>query len=145
MINAYPQNNMYGNAWWGAIPPYGNTGMGGVPTTQQTVAVNAPPADGQFQTIDGVMWIQGEGAAKAYNVPAGKTVMLLDSESDRFYIKRADVYGRPQPLQVFKYSPDTTAEAVDTGDYVTRKEFDELKAALDALQAPQNAETKAGD
>ena len=40
MINAYPQNNMYGSTWWGVTPPYAPTG----PAPQMTAPVPPAPA-----------------------------------------------------------------------------------------------------
>ena len=148
MINAYPQNNMYGNAWWGVLPPYGNTGTGGVPytqATQQTVTANVPATDEQFHTIDQVVWGQGENGAKAFMGKPGQTVMILDSESDRFWIKQFDAYGRPSPLKCYRYTEDETATEHTGADYVTRKEFDDLKAAFDALRSPESNETNGGE
>lgn len=88
----------------------------------------------------GVIWVQGEEGAKAYMVAAGNSVLLMDSESDTFYIKATDMSGMPQPLRIFDYKERTqavktpqTAAAPQAGDYVTRDEFDRLAARIDAL------------
>lgn len=146
MISAYPQNSVpgnYGNAWWGVYPP--NQYATFQTSVQQNVSANIPQTEGQFQTIDTVVWVQGENAAKAYTVPPGKTVMLLDSESDRFYIKQADPYGKPLPLKCFHYSADSPSPEPSQDNFVTRREFDELKASLEALRKPVNGETKEGE
>jgi len=146
MINAYPQNNMYGNAWWGVVPPYGNTGMGGVPSTtstQMTVATNVTQDNG-LPTIHRVVWGQGMEAAKSVQLNPNETVMILDSESDHFYIAKAGADGKPKPLESFSYTRDESVSGTNA-DFVTRKEFDELKASLDALRGTQSAEVKEGE
>lgn len=83
-----------------------------------------------------IIWVQGESGAKAYPVAPGNSIALFDSENDRFFIKTTDASGMPLPLRVFNYveQKDNNNSIVNTihnedfnpGDYVTRKEFDEL-------------------
>ena len=135
MINAYPQNAGYMNQW-----PFQNGFQNAYQAVPQPmVTANVPQTDGQIHTIDSVVWVQGESAAKAFSVNPGKTVMLLDSESDKFYIKQADQYGRPLPLKCFRYTEDVVESGGAGADFVTRKEFDELKASIENLVTPVNA------
>lgn len=86
----------------------------------------------------GVIWVQGEEAAKAYMVAAGNSVLLMDSEASAFYLKSTDQSGMPQPLRVFDYTERAQKQAPalpQTQEYVTRQEFDALAAKLDALTA----------
>lgn len=86
----------------------------------------------------GVIWVQGEEAAKAYMVAAGNSVLLMDSEASTFYLKSTDQSGMPQPLRVFDYTERTQKQATalpQTQEYVTRQEFDALAAKLEALTA----------
>ncbi len=80
------------------------------------------------QNDNGIIWVQGEAAAKAYLVAPGKSVLLMDSESNKFYIKSADASGMPIPLRIFSYSEETAANTpqIDTSQFVTRKELEEL-------------------
>nr|DAE74823.1 MAG TPA: hypothetical protein [Caudoviricetes sp.] len=86
-----------------------------------------------------IIWVQGEEGAKAYMVAAGNSVLLMDSENSVFYIKSTDASGMPQPLRIFDYTergkqaPQKT-ETVDD-KFVTRAEFDALRARFDALTA----------
>lgn len=89
-----------------------------------------PQAPGQQS--NGLVWVQGESGAKSYLVAAGNTVLLMDSEAQRFYIKSADNSGMPQPLRIFEYkeiSSGTTPQ-VDMGKYVTKEELDKIIADL---------------
>ena len=86
-----------------------------------------------------IIWVQGEEGAKAYMVAAGNSVLLMDSESSVFYIKSTDASGMPQPLRIFDYT-ERGKQAVDKVEskndkFVTREEFDALRARFDALTA----------
>lgn len=86
-----------------------------------------------------IIWVQGEEGAKAYMVAAGNSVLLMDSENSVFYIKSTDASGMPQPLRVFDYTErgkqaPKKPETVDD-KFVTRAEFDALRARFDALTA----------
>lgn len=86
-----------------------------------------------------IIWVQGEEGAKAYMVAAGNSVLLMDSESSVFYIKSTDASGMPQPLRIFDYTErgKQTVEKVESKNdkFVTREEFDALRARFDALTA----------
>lgn len=96
------------------------------PTMQ---AVNNPP-----QTNQGLLWVQGEAGAKSYLVAPNTTVLLMDSEGSRFYLKSTDNAGMPS-LRVFEYSEVTQnapqapqSEQINLDDkYVTRQEYDALQ------------------
>ena len=88
-----------------------------------------------------IIWVQGEEGAKAYMVAAGNSVLLMDSESSVFYIKSTDASGMPQPLRIFDYT-ERGKQAVEKVEskidkFVTREEFDALRARFDALTADQ--------
>lgn len=86
-----------------------------------------------------IIWVQGEEGAKAYMVAAGNSVLLMDSESSVFYIKSTDASGMPQPLRIFYYTErgKQAVEKVESKNdkFVTREEFDALRARFDALTA----------
>lgn len=141
MINAYPQNQ---NGW------FNNTAWGGgyvsqpMPQMPQQFQMNQQPVqqDRGLPTIHRVVWVQGREAAKSIQLAPNENVMALDSESDHFYLVRAGQDGKPKPLEVFSFTKDDDAE---TANYVTRKEFDELKASLEALRTPTATEAKEGE
>lgn len=89
------------------------------------------------QNHSGLLWVQGEAGAKSYPVSAGQSVLLMDSESNSFFIKSADNSGMPLPLRVFDYTERTTratertaTAAVPETEYVTRSEFETRLAAI---------------
>jgi hypothetical protein len=95
-----------------------------------------------------IIWVSGEAGAKSYLVAPGNTVMLLDAENSVFYLKSADASGMPLPLRIFDYKERQNASVSDfkapTNDFsglddkfVTRKEFDELKASIASQPTPK--------
>lgn len=98
------------------------------------------------QSGNGLIWVQGEAGAKSYMVVPGNTVMLMDSESERFYIKSADASGMPLPLRVFAYQELTqqgvqtpmVAEQANPNNFVTREEFEQRIASLVAQKEVAN-------
>ena len=105
---------------------------------------NQPVAPQQPTTDNGILWVQGEAGAKSWAVAPGKSVMLMDSESNTFYIKSSDNSGMPMPLRIFDYRERTTQQTqpqvaqhveVDTSKFVTRDEFNKRLAELTASKA----------
>lgn len=92
----------------------------------------------------GLVWVQGIEGAKSHPVGAGQSVLLMDSESNCFFIKSADASGMPLPLRIFDYSERTannaskathgthTEPSIDLSDYVTR---DELESRIAQIRA----------
>ena len=87
------------------------------------------------QSNSNITWIQGEPSAKSFAVAPGQTVLLMDSESNVFYIKSSDASGMPMPLRTFDYKErvDVAKNATpSTDNYVTREEFEKrLKEITD--------------
>lgn len=100
------------------------------------------------QPDSSIIWVQGESGAKAYPVQNGKSVVLFDSESEHFFIKTADASGMPQPLRIFSYSESNEAEmhtpAIDTSNFITREEFEEVIEKLKSRQNQQSYQRKDG-
>lgn len=101
---------------------------------QQMQPVPQPPAS--------PLWVQGEAGAKAFPVAPGSSVILMDSESNTFYIKAADPSGMPS-MRAFDYvertspqNPPAQAAQPQPGDYVTRAEFAALCRKFEALTQP---------
>lgn len=82
----------------------------------------------------GILWVQGEAGAKSWAVAPGKSVMLMDSESNTFYIKSSDNSGMPMPLRIFDYTERTQQstqpvnviqhEQIDTSQFITKEELE---------------------
>lgn len=84
----------------------------------------------------GLNWVQGEAGAKSWFITPGSTVLLMDSEAQRFYLKSADLSGIPS-MRTFEYTEITGAQlpTMQTAPQaVTREEFDRLAQIVAQLQ-----------
>ena len=93
---------------------------------------------------NGILWVQGESGAKSWMVSPGSTVLLMDSESERFYVKSADNAGMPT-MKVYEYYELDESQASDKGDSATRKEFDEIWEKLKSIERKLKKKQKAED
>lgn len=91
------------------------------------------------QDANGLIWVQGEAGAKSWFVAPGATVLLMDSENPRFYMKSADMNGVPA-MRTFEYNEvgaQKPQEAIQTANFVTLDEFNEFKTdVLNRLSEP---------
>ena len=87
---------------------------------------------------NGINWVQGEAGARSIPVAAGQKVLLMDSETNVFYIKASDMSGMPLPLRTFKYEEvgvniDANTDPAQS-TYITKEELemrlDEFKKSL---------------
>lgn len=103
------------------------------------------------QNETGILWVQGEAGAKSWAVAPGKSVMLMDSESNTFYIKSSDQSGMPMPLRIFDYTERTAHQTsqpqvvqhteFDTSQFVTWDALDKrLEEKLDEFTRPSKKE-----
>lgn len=99
------------------------------------------PYQPQTQTQNGLLWVQGEQAAKSYLVAPGNTVVLFDSENPYIYIKSADMSGMPN-TRVLEYKEHTEPTAkpqehvCNCGEkFVGKEDFKALSDRVEALAA----------
>lgn len=90
------------------------------------------------QQQSGMLWVQGEAAAKSYLVAPGNTVVLWDSENPCIYIRAADISGIPS-MRVFEYK-ERTAGSTEAENHQCKcsDKFvakDEFKALCDRVEA----------
>lgn len=103
-----------------------------------------PPQQAAANT--GIIWCQGEAAAKSYPVQPNATVQLWDSESQTIYLKSADASGMPS-MKVIDYTIRDTQSAQNASlaaqsNNVTRDEFDALFERVNALRGEIDALTE---
>jgi len=109
----------------------------------------------QQSADNGIIWVSGIEGAKSYLVGAGKSVLLMDSESSVFYIKSTDMSGMPQPLRIFDYTErtaqtqtnqivDVQPHDIDTSMFVTREELEERLSKLTAPKTVAKPTTAKG-
>ena len=149
----YQPNYGYQYPYYGSQPPMpDNLAQMRMNTNQMQNAVVQPSMTSQpmQQQSSQIIWVSGEAGAKSYLVAPGNTVMLLDAENSVFYLKSADASGMPLPLRIFDYKERTTmaqqafcgvvtGESVNLDNFVTRKEFDELKASIASQPTPKKS------
>jgi hypothetical protein len=88
-----------------------------------------------------IIWVSGETGAKSYLVAPNSTVLLMDSENQRFYLKSSDASGMPMPLRVFEYTEKTQnapnkaqeAQTIDYSSFATKAELDALRSEIDSI------------
>ena len=115
---------------------------------QQTI-----PQYQQQPANQGLLWVQGVEGAKSYLVAPNTTVLLMDADAQRFYLKSTDGTGIPN-LRMFEYTEVTqnvsqpvltTNENLDD-KYVTRNEYNDLKnqyeEIINKLSSMQNTSSK---
>lgn len=112
-------------------------GAGATPTQTWTAPTSAQPQ------INGINWVQGEAGAKAVPVQPGQKALLMDSETNVFYVKSSDVSGMPLPLRIFEYKEvDRVASDEVIGraqnEYVTHEELEQAIAALKPKEEKKN-------
>lgn len=84
-------------------------------------------------------FVNSQKEAEDWLVGAGQTVFFFDRNNSIFYIKSVAQNGLSQPIEVYDYSqrlsdaPESIVE-VETDKYITRDEFEALKAELEAMK-----------
>lgn len=121
--------------------PYNFSGIG------QQVYPQSMPA--QAQQTGGLIWVDGEVGAKAYqmpaNWPANQPVALWDTNDTVIYLKSINPMGMPNPLQKAHYtleehrsaSPAQSGDAgPDMSQYVRKEDMERMKQELtDAINS----------
>ena len=97
------------------------------------------PAPTQTQA-GAISWVQGEAGARSVPVQPGQKALLMDSETNVFYVKSCDASGMPLPLRIFEYKEvgkvATSAEdASAQSAYVTHEKH--KKALAELKQTPK--------
>lgn len=97
-----------------------------MPPQPQVQPIQQPQQD--IVEIGKPIWVQGEAGANAYPVAPGKTAWMMDSESNKFYIKTVDQNGRPMPLDryIFTKEMESRQQSQNNDAYVLRTEVDEI-------------------
>lgn len=90
---------------------------------------NTTPAPQYQPQNQGIIWVQGEAAAKSYWVAPGNTVALWDSENPVIYLKSADAGGMPNIRVIdIKYREQQTT--ADSSYKALEERIAKLEAAI---------------
>lgn len=96
----------------------------------------------QTQATTGLIWVDGEVGAKAYqlpqNWPANQPIALWDTNDTVIYLKSINPMGMPNPLQkaCYKLEGMNSGEKVsghaepDMSEYVRKEDLDKMKHEL---------------
>ena len=135
----------FGQMGWGQ-PMYGGYMPQAMPDQLAQLRAQQMPQTIQQPTQGAPIWVQGEAGAKSFLVAPGQSLILMDSESEVFYIKSTDASGVPMPLRIFDYRERTGAQRpsqaaqTPTTEYVTRAEFEAFVAKFAQMTAPAQQE-----
>ena len=96
-----------------------------VPTRQTTTVLPSYQQNQQMLNNSNIIWIQGEEAAKAQNVPNGCNMAFFDSENQCIYIKSVDASGKPS-LTILDYVDRNapTEKEESKIEYATKEQID---------------------
>ena len=83
-------------------------------------------------TQQGIIWVQGEAAAKSYLVAPGSTVQLWDSEEKVIYLKSADTSGMPS-MKILDYTIRGEEQQKTEQIYATKADLDALAEKVKEL------------
>lgn len=90
-----------------------------------------------MQAQSGLIKVTGLEGAKAYQMPPNSMAALFDAGSDVFFFKTTDGAGFPT-IKAYAFSPIDMEKSGNT-EYVTRREFEELKGMIvNGLQPVRN-------
>lgn len=118
-------------------PMYGNPYPQRYPQQQPTPSYYHQPMAPQ---PSGLIQVNGMEGAKAFPMGRNDEVALFDSGRDVFYVKRTDAGGYPS-IEAFSFTPlqDTPQPQQE---FVTRQEFEELRALITTKKTKVSAERK---
>lgn len=91
------------------------------------------PSSNSFYTV----LVNGETGVNAYPVASGNTVLLMDFNSNKFWLKTTNQNGIPQPLRSFDFKEEVQ-EIQNGASGVTRDEFNILSQNVSALTESVN-------
>lgn len=97
----------------------------------------------QPQQNNGIIWVQGEAAAKSYLVAPNTSVALWDSEKQTIFIKSADASGMPS-MKVLDYTirDNPQAQQANNVNWATKDEIKSLNDQIEALKTEIDGLTK---
>lgn len=98
------------------------------------------PMPAQQPQGNGVVWVQGEAAAKSYLLAPNTTLALWDSERQTIYLKSADAAGMPTMKTLDYTIRQATATLPAEGSWATKEDIDGLTQQINALKARLDGE-----
>lgn len=78
------------------------------------------------QQTQNIQYVNGKQSAASYQMPPNSSVILMDSNQARFYMKQTDASG----LATVRAYDFKEVEEEKPAEYVTKSEFDAFKAEM---------------
>lgn len=104
---------------------------------QVQTPIQAQPQQ-QPQMNNGIIWVQGEAAAKSYPIAPNSSVPLWDSEANVIYIKSADMSGMPS-IKILDYTmrdvAPRAAEIQPQSAFATKDDISILEKEISSLKS----------
>ncbi len=133
------QNYNYTNSMWNnpySSNPYNNNNNNNnyMNRNNNYLPSQQPTAQQQQVYQNNIIWVKGKENARSMQLPPNSTVILLDSEVGKFYIKTTDDIGLGK-IRVFSYVEEPDSEStstsssvpnIDLSNYVTKTELEEI-------------------
>ena len=86
-----------------------------------------------------VAMVSGEGAAQMYPVKSGKTGILIDFDSNKFWVKSTKKNGMPEQMRRFSFTEDEYEE--NKSKYVTTEDLKKFEdKIMKALEGRNNVQ-----
>lgn len=119
------------------ISPFNNPYNSNIPSQYQQQTQTQTQQYSRPQ--NNIIWVAGKENARSMQLQPNSTVILLDNDASKFYIKTTDDIGLGK-LRVFRYIEETDSEQnhstqeltpqFDVSQYVTKQELNNIIASL---------------
>lgn len=84
----------------------------------------------QLQQQQTIQYVNGRQSAESYQMPPNSSVILMDSNTSRFYMKQTDASGMAT-IRAYDFKE---VKADKGPEYVTKSEFESFKAKLKGVK-----------
>ena len=82
-----------------------------------------------YNFYSGIQYVNGIESARAYQTQPNQSILLMDSNEDKFYIVRADA-SNFKSIEQYEFKKIEEKKV----SFVTHEEFDELKELIKSLK-----------
>lgn len=100
---------------------------------QPQIQPQTQPTSGFYTVL-----VNGDAGANAYPVASGNAVLLMDFNSNKFWLKSTNANGIPQPLRCFDFKEEVQEIQNGSRNGVTRDEFTTLSNNVSSLTESVN-------
>ncbi len=116
---------------------------GYVPSYLSTIGMPRMTQSSPNANNTNIVWTMGLESAKAYPLLPGKTLMLMDSESPRFYVKTVDAngYATIKAYSFHEEKPNSApVNTIETSKFVTQEQLEAALLSLKEQMAPKDSQ-----